>query len=271
MDAVTKFKNKKQNQNGKKKLVKFNKRRAIVATIVIVILLAGLGVGLYFALRKKLPTISAPKVDVEKVLEQANTRTDRFGIMFESTDSTASNNLIYDVDASDAYESKEIQSQKEAEGAFQNYLSSSTRKLDWYVVEERTMSAIEDDLKTFFINGETDPTLSSFSGANYLGVLSNKPTEIYADEKQEAIINLSATNDVDNSLDVETNISTSDGEEESTSLFDYPVLLWFDKGELQFFTMGVGVEEGETNEIPTSEDLLNLETDEAFNQLSKRA
>ncbi len=270
MDAVTKFKNKKQNQNNKKKLVKFNKKRAIIASIIVVVLLAGLGVGLYFALRKKLPTISAPKISGETALKYANERDDRFGIMFESIDSNASNNLMYGVDATDAYENDDIQSQKTAEGEFQNYLSSPQRALDWYVVESKTTSDTEDALKDFFINGATDPETSEFSGANYLGVLSNSPIMDYSNDMQQAEITLIATDDEDNPLDVQTNIS-SDSEEESTSLFDYPVLMWFDNGELQYFTMGVGVNEGEVQKVPTSTDLLNLESDDAFKALSRRA
>ncbi len=272
MDAVTKFKNKKQNQNNKKRLVKFNKRRAIIASIVVVILLAGLGVGLYFALRKKLPSISAPKISVETALEKVSERDDRFGIMFESTDSSTSNSLIYGVDATDAYESDDIQSQKTAEGEFQNYLSSPQRDLDWYVVETKTSSDLEDDLKQFFINDATDSGASDFSGANYLGVLSTFPIPEYADAMQQAEINLFATNDEDNPLDVETNISSSDdsSEDGSTSLFDYPVLMWFDNGQLQYFTMGIGTDEGEVSMVPTAANLLDLETDDAFNQLSRK-
>ena len=279
MDATTKY----RNQNSKKKIVKFNLKRTIIIVIIVLLFLIGLGVGLYFALRKNLPDIdgveSVSSKEAAELVYDSKGTDQKMGLFFSARDNSSSNELLYDIADVLPNKDSEIYDQDNAEGVFAEY--ARTTNMPWYIIESETSLEASDNINNFFLEDavlntnnidnieDIQPGISNHSGASFIGELINSSINGYEESIQTSSITFEVN--AENEIFVNTNISTSttdpeggDETTESSTGFSAPMLMWFENGELQFFTIGSG-----TNNTPDdgTEPTYNAPTIDVFNKL----
>ncbi len=275
MDATTKYKNK-NNSIKQKKLVKRNWKKITAIVAIVVILLTGLGVGLYFALRTTLPKVNGITYlsewkEMDDILNKNDGTDKKTGLIFTSNSDSVSNYLMYGKETDDPKKDSDIKKDKKAQGVFAKYLREQT-SMDWYAFNAKTQEETKKQINDFLVSDTDEYGSSKYTGANYIGELNNSGWIEYNNSKTEVNITIDANPNYD-SKDKNSNkfIANTDDitppEEGGDSVFSSPLLMWFNGSHLEFFSIGsVSNSDDDTKTEPTVKSFNDI-----FNNFEKLA
>lgn len=236
-------------------IVKLNKKKIIIISLIVIIFIVGLSVGLYFAFRpEKTPLVRNDHthwVDVDKAKKSIkDTKSDNeddpniVGLYFGIENSDLSDLALYGDTALNNDEKEDLS------GPFSEYLKWND-EMEWYCINAENETENEKNMKEFFHGGEENYSWTienDWSSTNYGGEASNASIDFdsQTNEWVSADIQFKLNEESSDWDDIDSyTLDFVAGGESITFDYTAPTWMWFRNGELYAVSNGILHEEDE--------------------------
>ncbi len=262
----------KNSTNKKDRLIKLNKVKVAIITFIVLIILTGVSVGIYFAIVLNRDSAPLPKniswtSNAKSLRSKINEKEGEevfTGVFLGQKDEDLTEMLLYG--------STNSTNKSELEGIFSQYLEleiESEIEIDWVGINYGSDIDTDKEKYDFFIKNDDDLNMPEFYDDSFYYI--GQPTDDwYFTSGYESIyfdlINVNAsTNEEDDAVNVEFSISPSENPSIAATPFGestfLPTWMWFYGSDLVFVAQGAPVDQGDSESGTESTISSNLTTD----------